>query len=283
MNSKHPGQKGFVALPNGRKLAFEVRGADRGEPPVLLIGPLGGAIDPRGDFTRALADRARVIAYDRGGTGESSDAPLLAGTSAMARDAVRVLDHAGVERAHVFGISLGGMVATSLAIEAPERVARLCLASTPTFGLDLSWHGVFRAASLAACLVRRGGRVQACLARRVLSREVRRREPRRAAEIVAPLSGKPPRRVEVLKQAAAAALYDARHKLYSIDAPTLVLAGESDELIGIAPQRELARSIRGARFSIVEGTGHAMTMEAPRRTAEMAARFFLGDAVGEPE
>jgi 3-oxoadipate enol-lactonase len=275
MNNMYPAERGFVALPDGRRLAFEARGAPRAEPPILLVRPLGGSIDPWGDFGDVLAARARVIAFDRGGTGESSDAPFRATTRAMAEDAVAVLDHAGVEQAHVFGISLGGMVATWLAIEAPARVARLCLASTPPSGLDLSWQGVGRAASLAACLLRAPGSVQSCLVRRVLSKDVRRRQPRRAAELAQPMTGRPPRRVELLKQAAAAALHEANDRLYSITAPTLVLAGERDELIGLEPQRELARAIPGARFRIVEEAGHDLTLEAPLATAETVLRFFF--------
>jgi 3-oxoadipate enol-lactonase len=271
----YPEERGFVALPDGRRLAFEIKGAPRGEPPILLVRPLGGALDLWGAFGDALAAQARVIAFDRFGAGESSDAPLLASTRVMASDAAAVLDHAGVERAHVFGISLGGMVATWLAIDAPDRVARLCLASTPPSGLDLSLQGLGRAASLAACLLRAPGSVQACLVRRVLSEDLRRREPRRAAELAAPMAGRPPRRVELLKQAAAVALHDANDTLYSIAAPTLVLAGERDELIGLEPQRDLARAIPGARLQIVADAGHDLTLEAPRATAEAVLRFFF--------
>ena len=128
-----------MELADGRRIAFEVSGAHAGAP-VLLLRPLLGSIAAWGPFRAVLASRARVIAFDRSGSGDSSDAPYFLGTRGMAQEAVAVLDQLGVRRAHVFGASLGGMVATWLAIDAPHRVARVCLASTPDTGLDLSWR-----------------------------------------------------------------------------------------------------------------------------------------------
>lgn len=120
----------------GPRLALEVSGAHGGTP-VLLLRPPGGSVVMWGAFRAALAARLRVIAFDRSGEGESDDPPRFVSTRGMGREALAVLDGLGVRRAHVFGVSLGGMAATWLAIDAPERVARVCLASTPDTGLDL--------------------------------------------------------------------------------------------------------------------------------------------------
>jgi pimeloyl-ACP methyl ester carboxylesterase len=268
-------EKDAVILGDGRRIAIEVEGNAAGGAPVLLVPPLGGAMALWGELREILASRARVIAFDRSGTGGSSDASIFAGTRRMALEPVAVLDHLGVAKAHVLGLSLGGMVATWLAIDAPGRVDRLCLASAPAAGLDLSRSAVGRVLSLAACLARGDKGVEPCLARRILSRAFREKEPARAAEIEASVMGQPARRLQVVKHATLALLHDARSELRRIRAPVLVLAGERDELIGIEPQRELAHGIAGARFETIAGAGHAMTLEKPKAVAERVARFFF--------
>ena len=92
----------------------------------------------------ALAERFRVIAFDNRGAGRSSGPPGPYTTRQMADDAAALLDHLGIDRAHVIGQSMGGMIAQELALGDPERVDRLVLYSTvarprlATFGPWLS-------------------------------------------------------------------------------------------------------------------------------------------------
>lgn len=271
-------QRGFVPVEDGRRLAFEIDGGERLGTPVLLIRPLGGTMTLWGPFREALAARGRVIAFDRAGAGESSDAPPFTTTRDMARDAAAVLDHLGVARAHVFGLSLGGMVATWLAADAPERVERLCLASTPDTGLDLSRSAAERGASLAGCLFRGAGSVEACLARRILSRAFREEHPERVAQIEKLAGCASARRAELVKQVVAAALHRPGSALGRIHAPTLVLAGDRDELLGHDAQKRLAEAIAGAVLEIVPEAGHDLSLERPLFVAGRIGAFFWGEA-----
>ena len=124
---------------DGARIAYDVAGA--GDDAILLISPLAGSRALWGAFRDQLAAHARVIAFDHRGLGESSSASLRTTTRDLARDAVAVLDDAGVERVHVFGSSLGGMVATWLAADAAPRVRRLVLASTLARGLSFARSG----------------------------------------------------------------------------------------------------------------------------------------------
>jgi 3-oxoadipate enol-lactonase len=270
-------EKGTVVLRDGRHLAVERDGAAHGGTPVLLIRPLGGTMSLWGPFREVLASRAPVIAFDRGGAGESSDAPLGATTRGMAADAVAVLDHFHATRAHVFGISLGGMVASWLAIDAPERVDRLCLASTPDAGLDLSRTAAGRGVSIAGCLFGPADRIEACLARRILSEPFRAQHPERVAHLQLLAGREPARRRELLKQLAAAALHRPGGALGKIRGPALILAGDRDELLGHRPQEALARAIPGARLEVVPGAGHDLTLEHPLLVARRVGSFFFGD------
>ena len=109
-------------------------GTARRRAPLLLIHGLGYARWGWEPVLPELAEQFDVILFDNRGIGESDAPPGPYTVAEMADDAVRVLDEAGVERAHVLGTSLGGMIAQELALSHPERVDRLVLACTTPGG-----------------------------------------------------------------------------------------------------------------------------------------------------
>ncbi|MDB4931886.1 MAG: Beta-ketoadipate enol-lactone hydrolase [Myxococcaceae bacterium] len=270
-------QAGSVELPGGGFVAFEVHGARHGGVPVLLLRPMVGAMALWGGFRDALAARARVIAFDPRGTGASSDAPADATTRDLARDAVALLDALGEPVAHVFGISFGAMIATWIAVDAPARVARLCLASAGPVGFALTASGVGRALEMTATALVPGDEAVTHLVGEVLSADLREGRPSRVAAVEAAAATAPADRVEVLKHAVAAARHDASAELHRVVARTLVLAGDRDELIGDAPTAALAAAIPGARLEVVANAGHDLTLERPAETAAIVADFLLAD------
>jgi 3-oxoadipate enol-lactonase len=226
--------------------------------PILLLRPLGGSTASWGPFKEALEKRLRVITFD----------PVARTTTrAMADDARRVLDDHGVVRAHVFGISLGGMVATWLAIDSPERVDRLVLASTLPKGTMFRHDVALRALSLARCLARPPAEAEACLATRVLSAEFRRTHPRDVERIRVAAKMRPASRRALVTMLAAAARHDVSTRLRDIRAPTLLVVGDLDPLVSRASQRLLAH-IPSARLEIARGVGHDVSAEAPEWLAE---------------
>jgi pimeloyl-ACP methyl ester carboxylesterase len=255
------------------KIAYDVVGA--GARVILLISPLAGTIDLWGAFRDQLAEHARVIAYDHRGLGASSAAPMSVSTRAMARDALAVLDDAGIDRADVFGISLGGMVATWLAADAPARVGRLVLASTLARGIELatSARSVLRGARLATCAVRGHAALGGCLADGILTDAFEAAHPDEADRIARAISDAPRSRRSVLVLAGAAARHDARAALPRITAPTLVLAGELDTLVAPERQRRDFASLRDAHFDVIAGAGHALALEAPADVADRVLAF----------
>src|SRR6478609_7338292 len=103
----------------------------RGEgAPVLLIMGLGLSGGAWWRTVPVLSRHFRVITFDNRGVGRSESSTYAYTTEAMADDAVSVLDAAGVQSAHVYGISLGGMVAQQLALRHPRRAESLVLGAT---------------------------------------------------------------------------------------------------------------------------------------------------------
>jgi 3-oxoadipate enol-lactonase len=265
---------GFASLPDGGEIAYAVHGRAHEGVPVLLICPIGGTMALWGAFRTLLAEKLRVISFDLRGTGGSSTEPAWDGTQGLARDSLCVLDHLGVSRAHVFGISLGGMAATWLAILAPTRVAKLCIASAPARGLELTRAGLGRELALAACFARRRRDVEALLVDRILSPMFRATHAEEVRRIERIIRTTPASRVALLKHAVAGISHDARAELRRIEAPTLVLAGEDDTMLGTAAPRALSDAIPGATFQLIAGSGHALTLEQPTVTAARVAEFF---------
>jgi 3-oxoadipate enol-lactonase len=257
-----------VAVPGGR-LAYEQHGAGT---PLLLLRPLGGSMALWGAFRAQLAQRFRVISFDLRGSGQSSArAPL--GTRAIARDALALLDALHVEQAHVFGISLGGMAATWLAIDAPARVSRLVVACAPPLGLELTHASLRRELAMAACFLRPRDEVEPALVKRVLSRAFREQHTREVAQIQEVVARHPSTRASLLRLALSGLLHRPR-RLADIRAPTLVLGASHDGLLGLGPTRELAAAIPGARWAEIEDSGHDVTLEQPQATARAVLDFL---------
>jgi 3-oxoadipate enol-lactonase len=267
---------GVVELPDGGQLAYQLHGRDRGCP-LLLIRPLGGAMALWGRFRAALAEHHRVISFDLRGAGQSSADPAWVTTRSMAGDGLAVLDHLQVERAHVFGLSLGGMIATWLAILAPRRVARLAVAAAPTHGWALTRVGLRRDLTMASCLALPRRDVEAALVDRVLSRRFREACAEEVRAIEAKIRAEPASRRALVKHAAAGLFHDARRELNAISAPTLVLVGADDLLLGTEAARALARAIPGAHFAIVANSGHDVTLEQPADTAARVLAWLRGE------
>src|SRR5262245_51178692 len=112
----------------------------RGDGPetVLLVMGLGGRAADWGErFPQALARRYRVVTFDNRGTGSSSQPSAPFTLQDMTSDTVAVLDAVSTDKAHVVGLSMGGMIAQLLALHHEERVRRIALVSTHFGGTDL--------------------------------------------------------------------------------------------------------------------------------------------------
>src|SRR5208282_3632286 len=132
----------------GAKIYWDEQG--QGEPVLLIMG-LGWVSDLWHRTRPVLAGRYRTIALDNRGVGRSDVPPGPYPIALMASDAAAVMDAAGVESAHVFGVSMGGMIAQELALQYPSRVRSLILGCTAAGGP----HAVKAESAALETLVRR--------------------------------------------------------------------------------------------------------------------------------
>jgi 3-oxoadipate enol-lactonase len=250
------------------QIAWERRG--RGFP-VLLVQGLGYARWGWEPVADRLAERYEVILFDNRGIGES-DAPLGAYSAyEMAEDTLRVLDEAGVERAHVVATSLGGMVAQELALAAPERVEKLVLVCTTPGGPN--------AAPMPEQTVRLMAKAP------TLEPEVALRKFVENALAPDPPDGIVERilghRLETnqplsawLSQAAAGMTFDAWDRLPSLKIPTLVVHGTADVVVDPANAELLAERIPDSRVELFPGCGHLLFWEEPKRFVQVVEEFL---------
>jgi pimeloyl-ACP methyl ester carboxylesterase len=165
-------------------------------------------------------------------------------------------------------LSLGGMVASWLAVDASERVDRLILASTLPSGGEVSGDALGRGVAVARCMLKPAREAEACMALRILSHELRAQHPDQCARIRAEALAQPASHIGLVQLMLAAARHDVRTQLPNISAPTLLLAGERDPILTLSTQQELLHGIPDARLESIPKAGHDISVEAPEATAE---------------
>ncbi len=252
-------------LHQGARLYWKVDG-EASKPPLLLLNSIGtdmGAWEPALPY---LLTGFRTVRFDARGHGASDATPGDYSLELLAQDAGAVLDAAGVDRAVVCGVSLGGMVAMTLALQAPGRVKALVAAcSSPRMDPE-TWS-----ARIAA--VRSGGMASvadAALAR-FFSTSFTTNHPEvtggvRAGLVAASVEG-------YAGSAAAIRDMDLRGRLGEIAAPTLVIAGEQDVSTPFPEHgRLISEGIPGAKVVLL-GAGHLAQLEAPAAFAAAVLQF----------
>ena len=262
---------------NGINLFYKVQG--QGEPLVMIQGYSGGH---EGWFfqTRVFKKYYKAITFDPRGIGKSDKPSESYTVSKMADDVIGLMDHLNIDKAHVLGISLGGIVAQELAINYPQRLLKLVLASTMTgeeftgdvhpkllrtmgievgaTELDTESVDFFKATTTIITLS--------------FNKKLYRM-------LCLPMAKLQMKRVGVegyRRQIEAVSGHSTLDRLHLIQAPTLVITGTEDKLISPRSSETIASRIPKAKLVMIEGGPHAILIE-------MRGRFnqeildFLGD------
>lgn len=249
-------------VPGAVPIWFEESGPPTGDAVLLVMGQGGQATAWSDDFTTPLVEAGyRVIRFDNRDAGLSGDSDESSyAISDMAADVLRLLDHIGVQRAHVVGQSMGGLIAQELAVDAHERVASLALLSTsPDLGIEPPDPRVFQAsdalddeteegwveAAVASVRLQTGPRwpFDEVLVRSQVAAFVRR--------AFRPEAG--------MRQLDAAMGWSPRLRdLAALTMPVLVVHGTHDPIFPLAHARAVAATVPHVRLDVVEGMGHAV-------------------------
>lgn len=233
-----------------------LRRAGQGEPLVLVHGFMGGSAQWTAELA-ALGAHVDVIAPDLAGYGDAADRDAPASIAAHARSVLATLDTLGIQRFHLLGHSMGGMVVQEMVHQAPSRVQRLVLCATAAQG---SIPGRFETMQRSReRLVEEG--VER-VARRISATWLLDREASPAYPALSALA------LRTGAQAARAGLdamegWDGRDRLASIGSPTLVVWGETDRTYGWPLIEALWRSIPGASLAVLPTCSHALHLERP--------------------
>jgi pimeloyl-ACP methyl ester carboxylesterase len=252
---------------DGADLFYESTG--EGDPLLLIMG-LGS--DSRGWALQvpAFSSSYRVITFDNRGVGKSSAPPEPYSTEQMAGDAAAVLDAAGVERAHVVGVSLGGAIAQHLALKWPERIRSLVLAST--WAGPSEWRSRVRKMQLDVAERGRDALIRARLLF-IFTPTLFLENPQMISTIEKVMISDHATLDGYLRQVDAAEEHDVRARLAEITAPTLVISSERDILVPPELSTEVARLIPGAELLMLD-SAHAVQFEEAQRFNEAVLAFL---------
>jgi 3-oxoadipate enol-lactonase len=252
----------------GAKIYWDEQGS--GDPLLLLMG-LGYSSDMWYRTRPLLRENYRTIAIDNRGIGRSDIPPGPYPIALMASDALAVLDAAGVEPSHVYGISMGGMIAQELALQHPERVRSLILGCTAAGGPTM----VQAEPEVGRMLMTRATMTPEQAAEAAVPFIYHPSTPRARIDedlnIRRPWFARPEAYVAQLQGILA---WEAYSRLHQITAPTLVIHGEEDRLVPAGNGKLIAERIPGAQLVLLPNCSHIFPTDQTEASHEALVGFL---------
>jgi 3-oxoadipate enol-lactonase len=252
------------------RLAVDHAGAG---PLVILMHGIGGNRTNWHDQLRAFADHFHAVAWDARGYGASDDyqGPLDFGD--FARDLTRVIAYFRAIRAHLVGLSMGGMIAMDFYSRYPDQVATLTICdSLPGFNhLTPEQRREFVRLRQEPLLAGKEPQdIAPVVAETLIGKSAR---PGSFERLVASISAL--HKQSYLKTIAATAAYPRALELEKIGVPTHVVVGDEDRLTPAEMSRAMAARIPGARLTLIRGAGHLSNLEQPEQFNRAVLEFLM--------
>ena len=256
----------------GSELYYERAGS--GEPLLLIQGMSATHRAWGRDFLAPLEESFECIVFDNRGMGLSGEARMPFSTADMAGDVAALLDALELERAHVLGISMGGMIAQELVLAHPERIRSLSLGATYCGGPGSTLMDENDLRTLGAAMASGDReRVLRAMWEINLSPGFRAEESRYAAfhEMATSLRA---RGDVILQQMRSCGAHDTSSRLGQVSVPTQVIHGTADRLLG-ANNGILIGRLLGVEPHLLEDVGHMFWWEQPERSAALVRDHAL--------
>ena len=244
--------------------------------PVVLIGGFTMVKESWEPQVVELARHFRVITFDNRGVGETTVSSGPFTIADMAEDTVGLMDTLGINSAHIFGVSMGGLIAQVLSLDYPDRVKKVALGCTSHGGRHAVQpeKAVMETLAQAADPNISAEEVVRKKVPLVLSERFIREEPERVEEFVRLALQYSPTPEGAAGQMGALSIFNVKRRLGEIRCPVLVVSGSEDRMMPPDNSRLLAEGIQGAELYIVEGAGHSFFFEKPDEVNRVLIDFF---------
>jgi len=253
---------GFLKI-NGIQLYVEVKG--NGFPVILIHGSGGDHQSHLGNVIEQLSKDFKTIALDCRGHGQSEKPPQFTMEDHV-NDILGIMDHFGLAKVHLLGISMGSYIAQLVAIKVPERVDKLILTVTKSNGLTSSVQRLFKEHNQDIKGLDMHSAILKLLKYLVY-------DPKLMADHLEMFETKlTPEQFSAVNKAIAG--FDSRVALPKIKAKTLVISGKYDGLNPPAEGKEVASLIRNATFIAMQYSGHAPMFEEPDTYITIVKNFL---------
>jgi len=263
-----------VARIGDLNIHYQVRGL--GDPLLLIMGYRGSGYMWGEELIAPLSRYFRVITFDNRGTGKSDKPNAVYTIPMMADDAAGVLQHLDIERAHVFGVSMGGMIAQELALHYPKRVNRLILGCTNCGGA----HAILAPLVVLEKLMTPPDMPREEAIRRqwpvIFSPDFVKAYPDFLDQMTERSLAHPTPLFSAIRQAMAIQRFNTYGRLGQIVAQTLVVSGSADILVPPANAYLLADRIPDATLELMPNAGHGFFWEQPEALVDLLSEFCYG-------
>jgi pimeloyl-ACP methyl ester carboxylesterase len=259
------------AISEGTRIYWEESGT--GEPLLLIMG-LGYSHEMWHRTRPVVSAHYRTILFDNRGVGKS-DVPLGSySISQMADDTAAVLDAAGVANAHVFGLSMGGMIAQEFALKYPERVNRLVLGCTACGGRN----AIPAAQTVVDVVMARARMTPEEGAEAMVPYIYDRSTPRERIEEDLTIRRRTyPEAAGYMGQVQAIFAWTSFDRLKRIGAPTLIIHGDTDQLVPPENARILVQTIVGSRLVMLPHASHIFVTDQTAASHREVLAFLSGE------
>jgi pimeloyl-ACP methyl ester carboxylesterase len=239
-----------------------------GEPLLLIQGMSATHLAWGRPFLADLERSFECIVFDNRGMGKSGRAELPFEITHMAADAVALLDALEIESTHVFGASMGGMIAQEVALAHPDRIRTLTIGASYCGGTEGTLMDPEDLKMLGAAMAS-GDREQVYRAMWEINMSPGfRADDSRFAEFRQMAVALPAPGPVIMQQMRACSAHDTSARLGQISVPAQVIHGTEDRLLGVGNGRQIA-SLLGIEPQLLDGVGHMFWWEQPERSAAL--------------
>jgi 3-oxoadipate enol-lactonase len=254
----------------------------KGPPLLMIMGFFGHAGFWGEPFLEPLRPHFQVIRFSNRGTGHTDKPGADVTIRLMAEDAAGLLRALGIQRAHVLGISMGGMIAQELALNHPQVVQGLVLGCTTCgFAHGAPHRPETLVGSAQAGTLTPQERIRQFLLAAVTPEFLERTEKEFWAWVLAAWLAAPTPWETIGRHFAAIQSFDTCERLSQIQTPTLIIHGDRDLMIPVENAEVLRQRIGGSQVQIVPEVGHLFFWEEPQEAAQ-AIRQFLLPSIPQP-